>query len=160
MQENNIKKMSFNYKNSSTFRCQNMHTAHMIKLLFYLIGISANILLFKHFMLFTLVVIKKKKKLLTFLSHIKNTITQIACNHLVATVRLCSKTDDGQIYLNIVKVSWSLWNITDTKRGFVEVRAFYRGMSLHTPNHSHRTRGGAEVFTSTTIYKKHGTTEE
>ena len=50
----------------SAFHCQKTLTVHMMKLLFYLIGTSVDIILLRIFVLFTLVVnkntVKKKKK--------------------------------------------------------------------------------------------------
>ena len=57
----------------------------------------------------------------------------------------------GQILLNVVAVI-ILDNSTDTKRGFVGVKVYYREFAIAYPHYSFRTCGHPEAFTSTTIF--------
>ena len=55
------------------------------------------------------------------------------------------EADGGQIYLNVVTVLCYSKDSTDTKRGFVGAKVFYREHTFASPKHSFRTCGGFEA---------------
>ena len=63
------------------------------------------------------------------------------------------KAEGSQIHLNFVTVLWSWKNSTDKKEALLEQKYFTGSMPLLTPNHSSKTCGSPEPFTSITIVK-------
>ena len=55
-------------------------------------------------------------------------------------------------FTSVVGALLSLEKLTDTKRGFVGAKVFYREHAIAYSNHSLKTCGGPEAFTSTTIF--------
>ena len=58
---------------------------------------------------------------------------QIFCWHHCLKSGNIPKTEGGQIYVKFVTVLWSSWNLSDTKKGFVGAKVFYREHALAYP---------------------------
>ena len=65
------------------------------------------------------------------------------------------KTEGGLIYINLVTVSWSPWNMANTKKDLLDQKTFYKEHAIVYPHHTFKTCGGPEAFTCTTIIEKY-----